>query len=120
MAYGASWYNPKIDWHYIAPSKRTQNAFIESSNGRLRDELLSKTLFSSLHHARATLAAWRADYNNERPHSRVGWRTPSALDQTFTAQQGLTPRTPQSSSLVPVARPSQMGKTKTRSLAHAR
>ncbi len=47
----------KFDWHYIAPGKPTQNAFIESFNGRLRDELLNETLFPSLHHARATLAA---------------------------------------------------------------
>lgn len=52
----------KIDWHYIAPGKPTQNAFIESFNGRLRDELLNETLFPSLHHARATLAAWRRDH----------------------------------------------------------
>ena len=56
----------KFDWHYIAPGKPTQNAFIESFNGRLRpsramDELLNETLFPSLHHARATLAAWRKD-----------------------------------------------------------
>lgn len=47
----------KFDWHYIAPGKPTQNAFIESFNGRLRDELLNETLFPSLHHARATLVA---------------------------------------------------------------
>ena len=52
----------QIDWHYIAPGNPTQNAFIESFNGRLRDELLNETLFPSLHHARATLTAWRTDY----------------------------------------------------------
>jgi putative transposase len=46
----------KFDWHYVAPGKPTQNAFIESFNGRLRDELLNETLFPSPHHARATLA----------------------------------------------------------------
>lgn len=55
----------KFDWHYIAPGKPTQNAFIESFNARLRDELLNETLFPSLNHARATLAAWRKDYNTE-------------------------------------------------------
>ena len=65
----------QIDWHYIAPGKPTQNAFIESFNGRLRDEFLNETLFPSLAWARAALAAWRQDYNNERPHSRLGWRT---------------------------------------------
>ena len=44
----------------------------ECFNGRLRDELLNETLFPSLHHARVTLAAWRKDYNTERPHSRLG------------------------------------------------
>ena len=43
--------------HYIAPGKPTQNAFIESFNGRLRDELLNEILFPSLRHARVTLAA---------------------------------------------------------------
>ena len=42
----------KFDWHHMAPGKPTQNAFIESFNGRLRDELLNETLFPSLHHAR--------------------------------------------------------------------
>ena len=44
----------KFDWHYIAPGKPTQNAFIESFNGCLRDELLNETLFRSLHHGRLT------------------------------------------------------------------
>lgn len=68
----------KIDWHYIAPGKPTQNAFIESFNDRVRDELLNETLFPSLGHAHATLAAWLKDYNTERPHSRLGWQTPAS------------------------------------------
>ncbi len=48
----------QIEWHYIAPGKPTQNAFIESFNGRLRDELLNETLFRSLAHARAVLGGW--------------------------------------------------------------
>jgi putative transposase len=48
-----------------------QNAFIESFNGRLRDEFLNETLFTSLAQARAALAEWRRDYNNVRPHSSV-------------------------------------------------
>ena len=65
-----------IDWHYIAPGKPTQNAFIESFNGKLRDECLNKTLFSSLAEARETLDAWREDYNTHRPHSALGNLTP--------------------------------------------
>jgi putative transposase len=61
-----------VAWHYIAPGKPQQNAFIESFNGRLRDELLNETLFSSLAHARAVLTEWRLDYNTIRPHSSLG------------------------------------------------
>ena len=80
-----------VSWHYIAPGKPTQNAFIESFNGRLRDELLNETLFRSLPHARAVLASWQRDYNAERPHSSLGWSTPAAYAAnllTSSAQRG--------------------------------
>ena len=109
----------KIDWHYIASGKPTRNAFIESFNGRLRDELFNEPLFPSLHRARATLAAWRMDYTTERPHSRLGWQTPAEFVQTFTPQRGLTLRNQQSAAPAPVAQPAQTRKTQTRSLAHA-
>ena len=67
----------QVDWHYIAPGKPQQNAFIESFNARLRDELLNETVFSSLNEARILLEQWRRDYNTHRPHSRLGWLTPS-------------------------------------------
>ena len=57
-----------VGWHYIAPGKPQQNAFIESFNGRLRDECLNETLFTSLPHARAVLAAWQRDYNPASQH----------------------------------------------------
>jgi putative transposase len=66
----------RVDWHYIAPGKPQQNAFVESFNGRLRDECLNDTLFSSLFHARSVLAAWKHDYNHHRPHSAHGGATP--------------------------------------------
>jgi len=69
----------RVEWHYIAPGKPTQNAFIESFHGRLRDECLNETLFTSLAHARLILKAWRADYNTIRPHSRLGGRTPAEI-----------------------------------------
>lgn len=62
----------KVGWHYIAPGKPTQNAFIESFNGKLRDELLNETIFISLDHARHALAGWKDDYNLVRPHSAIG------------------------------------------------
>src|SRR6516164_4836781 len=49
----------QVEWHYIAPGKPQQNAFIESFNGRLRDELLNETIFTSLAHVRTALAIWR-------------------------------------------------------------
>ena len=64
----------KVDWDYIAPGNTTQIAFIESFNGRLHDELLNETLFPPLHHARMTLAAWREDYNPERPSDALAGR----------------------------------------------
>lgn len=73
----------RIDWHYIAPGKPQQNAFIESFNARLRDELLNETLFSSLDQARAALAAWKEDYNHARPHSALGNITPKEFADTF-------------------------------------
>jgi putative transposase len=77
----------KIEWHYIAPGKPMQNAFIESFNGRLRDELLNETLFTTLAQARVALATWRADYNGSRPHSKLNWLTPSAFATTFNLIQ---------------------------------
>ena len=103
---------------YIEPGSPWENGYCESFNGRLRDKLLNKTLFPSLNHARATLTAWRKDYNTERPHSRLGWQTPAEFAQTFTPKQGLTLRNPQSSAPAPVAQPAQTGKTQARSLAH--
>ena len=68
-----------VGWHYIAPGKPQQNAFVESFNGRLRDECLNETLFTSLRQARAVLAVWRQDYNEVRPHSALGGRAPGWL-----------------------------------------
>jgi len=69
----------KIGWHYIAPGKPQQNAFAESFIGRLRDECLNETLFTSLRQARAVLAAWQRDYNEVRPHSAHGGLPPTSI-----------------------------------------
>jgi putative transposase len=61
----------RVAWHYIAPGKPVQNAFIESFNGRLRDELLNETLFTSLAQARLALRCWHADYNPASQHPSV-------------------------------------------------
>lgn len=77
-----------IEWHYIAPGKPMQNAFIESFNGRLRDECTNEHLFHGLREARTIIEAWRTDYNSARPHTSLGGLTPmefatrSGSDQT--------------------------------------
>lgn len=77
----------KVEWHDIAPGKPIQNAFIESFNGRLRDEFLNETLFSSLTYARSALLNWRSDYNDDRPHSGLGWMTPAEFAQTINPRR---------------------------------
>jgi transposase InsO family protein len=69
----------KVDWHYIAPGKPQQNAFAESFIGRLRDECLNETLFTSLPQARTVLAVWQRDYNEVRPHSAHRGLTPASI-----------------------------------------
>ena len=66
-----------IDWHYIAPGKPMQNGFVESFNGRLRDECLNEHMFGSLTEARQIIEAWRIDYNTNRPHTSLNGLTPS-------------------------------------------
>jgi putative transposase len=107
-----------IEWHYIAPGKPTQNAFIESFNGRLRDELLNETLFTSLAQARAALAAWMEDYNNVRPHSSLGDLTPSEfIDRSACRpQRGSALRYVGGSAPRPVAPPSPLGSNVTGTL----
>lgn len=63
--------------HHIEPGKPTQNAYIESFNGRLRDEFLNENWFDSVSEAQAAADAWRKDYNNNRPHSALGYQTPA-------------------------------------------
>jgi putative transposase len=73
-----------IDWHYIAPGQPTHNAFVESFNGKLRDECLNETLFGSLAEARSTLEEWQEDYNTHRPHSALGNLTPREFAEKGT------------------------------------
>ncbi len=65
----------KLD--FIRPGKPTENSYIESFNGRLRDQYLNVHQFVSLTHAQAIIEAWRVDYNQQRPHSSLGHLTPS-------------------------------------------
>ena len=74
-----------ITWHFIAPGKPMQNGFCESFNGWMRDELLNESLFFGLDHARIKIADWADDYNEQRPHSALGYLTPAAYAANLTA-----------------------------------
>lgn len=75
----------RVQLHHIAPGKPTQNAFVESFNGKFRDECLNDNIFSTLTEARRIIEAWRCDYNEHRPHRSLGQRTPNE----FAAAQAL-------------------------------
>jgi putative transposase len=76
---------------YIEPGKPVQNAVMESFNGRFRDECLNSHWFTSLEDARRTIEAWRLDYNQQRPHSSLGYRTPEEVhDQLIRPFDGST------------------------------
>jgi putative transposase len=66
-----------VQLHFIRPGKPVENAYIESFNGRLRDECLNANIFYTLDEAKSIVEKWREDYNNWRPHSGLGNETPS-------------------------------------------
>ena len=67
----------KIQLLHIQPGKPTQKGHVESFNGRLRDECLNATWFRNLADARYKISRWQNEYNCERPHSSLGYRTPN-------------------------------------------
>ena len=77
-------YQNGVALHFIERGKPTQNAFIESFNGKFRDECLNQNWFGDLREAREVIEAWRIDYNTVRPHSSLGYRTP----EEFAAAKG--------------------------------
>jgi putative transposase len=70
-------YENGVEFHFIEPGKPTQNAYIESFNGKFRDECLNQNWFLSLNDARRIIEEWRVDYDTARPHSSLGYQTPS-------------------------------------------
>ncbi len=107
----------KIEWHYIAPGKPMQNGFVESFNGRMRDELLNETLFHGLAHARAVIAEWVDDYNTERPHSALGYETPAAFANELTTATDRHAALHEGFAQRPVAPPAPNGVSTERTLA---
>lgn len=77
-------YENKIDLEYSRPGRPTDNAYIESFNGRFREECLSTNWFLSLEDAQAKIEAWRKDYNVSRPHMSLGYMTPEEFRMVAT------------------------------------
>jgi len=81
-------YDNNVILNFIDPGKPMQNGYIESFNGRFRDECLNDNWFTSLTDARHIIEAWRRDYNQNRPHSSIGYMTPNEF---ANAQARLSP-----------------------------
>lgn len=75
----------QVDLRFIEPGKPQQNAFIESFNGRFREECLDRNLFENLDHARLFIAVWKREYETVRPHSGLGGLTPKEFVAKLTA-----------------------------------
>ena len=72
-----------LQLRFIQPGKPQQNAYIESFNGKFRDECLNEHWFMSMRHARQLIEEWRQDYNAQRPHSAIGYQTPDQFADSF-------------------------------------
>ena len=81
---------------YIEPGAPWENPYIESFNGRLRDEFLAIEQFDSLLEAQVLIEDWRIEYNTKRPHSSLGWLAPAAYAERWGAQQPRTSSPPSS------------------------
>lgn len=81
-------YGCGVDLKLIAAGKPTQNAYIESFNGKFRDECLNDHYFRTLEHARAVISIWRRDYNETRPHSGIGRIPPAEFAARFRSGAG--------------------------------
>ena len=86
-----------------------QNGFVESFNGRMRDEFLNETLFRNLAHARDLIAAWVTDYNTERPHSALGYQTPAGFALHLTTAIARPAARDESSARRAIAQPAPIG-----------
>lgn len=83
----------EVRLHFIAPGKPVENAYMESFNGKLRDECLNQHYFADLNDARKKLDAWRRIYNEERPHSSLKYTTPQAFRLAWEQQNAVEPDT---------------------------
>jgi putative transposase len=84
-------YRRGVKLHFIAPGKPEQNAYVESFNGKFRDECLNEHWFADLGEAREKIESWRQDYNQRRPHSALGYRTPEEFAAQAAARRASPP-----------------------------
>ena len=83
----SNWAYNKVNIHYIQPGKPNQNAFVESYNGKMREECLNENIFRSLSEARELVYQWVEDYNCERPHSSLGGLPPELFAKNYITKQ---------------------------------
>jgi transposase InsO family protein len=84
----------KVGLVHIQPGRPMQNGHVESFHGRLRDECLNASWFRTLNDVRCTLATWRQEYNCERPHSSLDYRTPNEFRKTLGGRGAMAPLPP--------------------------
>jgi len=80
---------------FIEPGSPWENGYVESFNGKLRDECLNGEVFLSLAETRYVVDRWRLDYNHYRPHSALGWQTPAAFAASCVPPGSATPHPPE-------------------------
>jgi len=81
-------YERGVKQQFIEPGKPVQNAYVESFNGKIRDECLNEHWFTLLAEARTSIEQWRQDYNEQRPHSSLGNRTPREFARAAASPHG--------------------------------
>jgi putative transposase len=81
-------YENQVQLHFITPGRPMENGYMESFNGKFRDECLNENWFLDLADARQKIEEWRCDYNQERPHSALGYLTPAEFVQRSAASSG--------------------------------
>ena len=87
----------EVETLFIAKGSPWENGYVESFNGKLRDELLNRELFLSLAEARWVVDRWRLDYNHRRPHSSLSYQTPVAFAAGCVLPASATPQPPEHS-----------------------
>ena len=82
----------RVETLYIEPGSPWENGYIESFNGKLRDEILNREIFYSVREAKVIVESWRLEYNNHRPHSSLGYKSPAEFASSCIASA--SPTTP--------------------------